>query len=252
MNVALFRANYKDVQVPGSAGCTVVVTIAGVPTPISTFCGITTNAGKARFQGVEVETNWAIAEDLATQGDRLSFNGALGYLDAKYREFLTLVNRDQNGVPVPAHEEDLADFRKVQNTPKWTLSGGFNYDTPLASGRLNFNTNLSYRSKSQQFEVAAPGIDENGFALLDASIVWRSANDRWSIGLHGKNLTDTKYITSGYVFLLQNPYTGDYIQASGAPATTPAQLVPSLGKEGVLSAFYGNPRQIFLSLGVTF
>ena len=248
MNVALFRANYKDVQVPGSAGCTVVV--LGVPT--STFCGITTNAGKARFQGVEVETNWAIAEDLATSGDRLSFSGSLGYLDAEYREFLTLVNRDQNGVPVPAHEEDLADFRKVQNTPKWTLSGGFNYDTPLASGRLNFNTNLSYRSSSQQFEVAAPGIDENGFALLDASIVWRSANDRWSIGLHGKNLTDTKYITSGYVFLLQNPYTGDYIQASGAPATTPAQLVPSLGKEGVLSAFYGNPRQIFLSLGVTF
>jgi iron complex outermembrane receptor protein len=240
MAVAVFRANYKDVQVPGSAGG---VTAGGVPT----FVGITTNAGKARFQGVEVEANWAIAEDLATAGDRLNFNGSLGFLDAEYREFLTVVNRDENGLPVPAHEEDMADFREVQNTPKWTLSGGFNYDTPLASGRLNFNTNLSYRSSSQQFEIAADGIDENGFALLDASIVWRSAGDRWSIGLHGKNLTDTKYITSGYVFMLQNPYTGEYINNAGQPSYT-----PSLGREGVLSAFYGNPRQVFLSLGAKF
>ncbi|HVF36871.1 MAG TPA: TonB-dependent receptor [Sphingomicrobium sp.] len=245
MAAALFRANYKDVQIPGSAGG---VTAGGVPT----FVGITTNAGKARFQGVEFEANWAIAEDLATAGDRLTFAGSLGYLDAEYREFLTVVNRNQAGVPVPAHEEDMADFREVQNTPKWTMSGGLNYDTPLASGRLNLNSTLSYRSKSQQFEIATPGIDQKGFSLLDASIVWRSAGDRWSIGLHGKNLTDTRYKTAGYNFLLQNPYSGEFIQASGAPATTPAQMVPTLGREGVLTAFYGNPRQVFLSLGMKF
>ena len=240
MAVALFRANYKDVQVPGSAGG---VTAGGVPT----FVGITTNAGKARFQGVEVEANWAIAEDMATSGDKLNFAGTLGYLDAEYREFLTVVNRNQNGAPVPAHEEDMADFREVQNTPKWTMSGSLNYDTPIGSGRLNLNSTLSYRSKSQQFEIAAPGIDQKGFALLDASIVWRSAGDRFTIGLHGKNLTNTRYKTAGYVFLLQNPYTGEYINSAGNPA-----LTPSLGREGILTAFYGNPRQVFLSLGVNF
>lgn len=244
MAVAIFRANYKDVQVPGSSGGT----INGVPT----FIGVTTNAGKARFQGIEVETNWSIAEDLATSGDRLSFAGSLGYLDAKYREFITVVNRDENGVPVAAHEEDMADFRKIQNAPKWTMSGSFNYDTPVGSGRLNLNSTLSYRSKTQQFEIAAPGIDQKGFALLDANVVWRSAGDRFTIGLHGKNLTNTEYKTSGYIFLLQNPYSGEYIQASGAPATTPAQLVPSLGREGTLTSFYGNPRQLFVSLGVNF
>jgi iron complex outermembrane receptor protein len=244
MAVAIFRANYKDVQVPGSSGGT----INGVPT----FIGVTTNAGKARFQGIEVETNWSIAEDLATSGDRLSFAGSLGYLDAKYREFITVVNRDENGVPVAAHEEDMADFRKIQNAPKWTMSGSFNYDTPVGSGRLNLNSTLSYRSKTQQFEIAAPGIDQKGFVLLDANIVWRSAGDRFTIGLHGKNLTNTEYKTSGYIFLLQNPYSGEYIQASGAPATTPAQLVPSLGREGTLTSFYGNPRQLFVSLGVNF
>jgi iron complex outermembrane receptor protein len=238
--VAIFRADYEDVQVPGSSGGT----IGGIPT----FIGVTTNAGKARFQGVEVETNWAIVEDLATEGDRLNFAGSLGYLDAEYREFLTVVAFDENtGAPIAPTEADVADHREVQNTPKWTMSGALNYDTPLASGRLNVNSTLSYRSKSQQFELEVPGLDQDGFALLDASIVWRSAGDRYTVGLHGKNLTNTKYVTAGYNFLRQNPWTGDFILANGQPG-----INSTLGLEGTLTAYYGNPRQVFMSFGAKF
>ena len=69
---------------------------------------------------------------------------------------------------------------------------------------------------------------------------------RYTIGLHGKNLTNTKYITSGYNFLAQDPLTGDFLR-NGA-----GNLVPTLGKEGVLTAYYGNPRQVFVSLGLNF
>jgi iron complex outermembrane receptor protein len=226
---AVFDAEYKDVQVPGSAGCVV----GGV----STFCGITTNAGKARFRGVEVETNWRIAQDFGTLGDRLNFAGTLGYLDAKYRQFITNVA----GVPT-----DVADFRKIQNTPKWTLSGSLDYDTPLAGGRLNANTTLSYRSKSQQFELRTPLLDQKGFALWDANLTWRSAGNRYEIGLHAKNIANKKYIVAGYNFLAQNPFTGDFLlNAAGQP-------IPTLGKTGVLTAYYGNPRQVFLSAAVHF
>ena len=227
---AVFDAEYKDVQVPGSAG--------GVINGVPTFIGVTTNAGKARFRGVELETNLLAARDMAAAGDRLNFAGTLGYLDAKYREFITNIA----GVgPV-----DVADFRKVQNTPKWTLSGSVDYDTPVGSGRLNFNSTVSYRSKSQQFELASPGLDQPGFALWDASLVWRSAGNRFTVGLHGKNLADKRYITSGYNFLAQNPYSGAYIlNAQGKP-------VPTLGKEGVLTAYYGAPRQVFITLGAKF
>jgi iron complex outermembrane receptor protein len=248
--LAVFQANYKDVQVPGSAGG---VTAGGVPT----FVGITTNAGKARFRGVELETNWRMANDLATPGDRLTWAGTLGYLDAKYLEFLTVVNRDATGAlilnPVThlpiSIEADVADFRKVQNTPKWTLSGSLDYDTPLFNGRLNANTTLSYRSKSQQFELRIPGLDQKGFALLDANLVWRSQGNRFELGLHGKNLLDKRYIVSGYNFLRQNPWTGEFIlnNAAGSPG-----LNSTLGREGVLTAFYGAPRQVWLSLGVNF
>ncbi|HEY6661374.1 MAG TPA: TonB-dependent receptor [Sphingomicrobium sp.] len=239
--LAVFQANYKDVQVPGSFGG---VTAGGLPT----FVGITTNAGKARFRGVELETNWRMASDLATPGDRLTWAGTLGYLDAKYLHFNTVVGFDPvTGLPVPNHEVDVADFRKIQNTPKWTLSGSLDYDTPLFNGRLNANTTLSYRSKSQQFELHIPGLDQKGFALLDANLVWRSQGNRFEVGVHGKNLLDKQYIVSGYNFLRQNPFTGEFINALGAPARN-----STLGREGVLTAFYGAPRQLWLSLGVNF
>ena len=55
----------------------------------------------------------------------------------------------------------------------------------------------------------------------------------YSIGLHGKNLTDKRYITSGY----------NYQNAAGAS---------TLGLEGILTAFYGNPRQVFVTGTVKF
>ena len=122
------------------------------------------------------------------------------------------MNLDENGNrDSRCTEVDVADFRKIQNTPEWTASGTLNYTTPLAGGTLNINSTLSYRSKSQQFEIRTPGIDQKGFALLDASIVYELPGDHWTIGLHGKNLTDTRYKTSGYNFMLQNPYTGEFI-----------------------------------------
>ena len=227
---AIFDAEYKDVQVPGSAGCVV--------NGVTTFCGITTNAGKARFRGVEVETNARVAQDFATPGDRLNLSGTLGYLDAKYLQFITNIA----GLgPV-----DVANDRKIQNTPKWTLSGSLDYETPLADGRLDLNTTVSYRSASQQFELHTPMLDQPGFSLWDANIVWRSRGNRYEIGLHAKNLLNKKYIVSGYNFLAQDPFSGNFIlNAAGNP-------IPTLGKTGVLTAFYGNPRQVFLSAAVNF
>ena len=231
---AIFNADYKEVQVPGSAGCILVVN--GVPTP--SFCGITTNAGKARFRGIEFEGNARVAEDMAVAGDRLNIAGMLGYLDAKYREFIT--NIPGQG-PV-----DVADFRRIQNTPKWTASGSLDYSTPAMGGRLYANTTLSYRSKTQQFELASPGLDQNGFALWDANLIWRSPGGRFEVGIHGKNLTDKEYIVAGYNFLAQDPFTGAFLQgATGNP-------IPTLGLEGTLTAYYGAPRQVFLSLGINF
>jgi iron complex outermembrane receptor protein len=226
--LAGFYADYKDVQVPGSVGAV----INGVPT----FVGVTTNAGKASFKGIEAEMLATLMR--ADNGSRLTFSGTMGYLDAQYDEFITNVA----GVgPV-----DVADFRRIQNTPKWTLSGTLDYSTPLSGGTIDANTTLSYRSKTFQFETPSPFLDQPGYALWDANLVWTSGNDRWTIGLHGKNILDKQYITSGYQFLAVDPVTGVPLHAANG------NVIPSLGKEGVVTTFYGNPRQVFLSLGMKF
>ncbi len=75
--------------------------------------------------------------------------------------------------------------------------------------------------------------------------MWRSEDDRFSLGLHGKNLTDKQYITSGYQFLSVAP--------DGTPLRNGAgNVIPTLGREGVATVFYGNPRQVFVSAGVKF
>jgi iron complex outermembrane receptor protein len=226
---AVFRANYSDVQIPGSVPCTV----NGLPS----FCGQTANAGKARFQGVELESSAIVARNLSGAGDRLNLSGTLGYIDAKFLSYESLIA----GKPT-----DVADFRKVQNTPKWTASGSIDYSRPLGGGSLNVNSTLSYRSKTYQFEVPNPFFDQKGYALLDAGVVWTSADDHLTIGLYGKNLTDKQYKTSGYTFLAANPTTGELLRGSSG------NFISGTGREGTLTAFYGNPRQVFVSLGYKF
>ena len=223
--LAVFHSDYKDVQIPGSIG----TTVGG----LQTFIGITTNAAKARIRGVEFEGNAILAKDFGTTGGALNFSWALGYLDAKYLSYF-----DSRGI-------DVASERRIQNTPDWTLAGTLGYTAPVGDGSINISTTLSYRSGSQQFELRTPMLDQPGYALLDANLVW-DINDMFSIGVHGRNLTDKHYIVAGYNFLSQNPDTGNFNKTAGGA------YIPTLGNEGVLTGYYGNPRQVFVTGTIKF
>ena len=228
---AVFDAEYKDVQIPGSSACTT----NGVPN----FCGVTTNAGKARMRGFEIETNARLAQSIASPGDRLSLAGSLGYLDGKYLRFITQV--------AGRGPTDVASSRRIQNTPKWTMSGTLDYDTPLGGGRLDANTTLSYRSHYRQFEFAMPFLDQGGYALWDANLLWRSSGNRYELGIHAKNITNKKVIVGGYNYFAVDPVTASPILVNGVPPGPPV-----LGRAGIGTAFYGDPRQVFLSAAVNF
>ncbi|MCJ2182770.1 TonB-dependent receptor [Novosphingobium sp. 1949] len=223
--LAAFHMDYTDVQIPGSAGCTV----GGLPT----FCGIITNAGKAKIDGVELETNATLARDVAGAGDRITFAGSLGWINARYTEYIA------NIASVPT---DVSKYRKIQNTPEWTGSGTLGYDTPMGPGELSLSGTVSFKSKTYQFEVPNPYLDQGAYALLDANIVYTAPGGRWSVGLHGKNLTNKRYKTSGYTFMATDALTGTLVEP----------LTSTLGTEGTLTAFYGNPRQVFVTASLAF
>lgn len=229
-SIAAFYADYTDIQVPGSIG--VDTDGDGV---FDTFAGVTTNAGKGTVQGLEFEMNGMLGFDMAVAGDALYANVALGYIDAQYDEFITAVSDPATGSTALT---DVADQRRIQNTPKRTAHFSLNYERPVSlfgtEGSMSFIGAWSYRSKTNQFEIPSAFLDQAPYSLYDAHIVWKPASGRYEIGLHGRNLSDKQYKTAGYVF------------------ATPDGSRSTLGLEGVMNAFYGPPRTITLTAKVNF
>ncbi|MEJ7805609.1 MAG: TonB-dependent receptor [Telluria sp.] len=207
-NIALFKSDYKDVQIPSS----VAIDTNGDGIDDS-FAGITTNAGAADIKGIEIEASARVT-------NAFTVSGMYSHIDAKYTEFLAL--RAVNGVNQLVN---IANERVFQNTPKNSANLRLNYDFPMSlagnGGRVTLIGSASYKDDTSQFETAS-ALDQKGYSIYDASILWTSTDSKLRFGLHGKNLGDTHYKTGGYVF-------------------------PTLGAEGTLTAFYGAPRTVSAS-----
>ncbi len=198
-NLALFYSDYKDMQIPGS------IPIDSNNDGINDgFVGAVTNAGQSTIQGIELESELRVTSAFTIQAN-------LSALDPKIDEWIV------NGV-------DVADQRRIQNTPKLMASLGFNVGVPVGTGLLNMNANWSHKGSIVQFEVPVPQIDQEAYNLLNASVVWLSDDGRLTAGLYGKNLTNEDYKTAGYNF-------------------------PTLGLENNITVFYGAPRTVTLSVG---
>jgi iron complex outermembrane receptor protein len=219
-SIAAFFMDYKDVQIPGSVG--VDTNGDGIN---DTFTGVTTNAASADLWGIEFEGTALLGERIFNESDTFTTSWSVGYIDAQFNEF------------IDAFGNDVANQRVFQNTPDWTGSLRLTYDTPfhiaLREGRLTVNALASYRSDSSQFEIPGP-IDQEAYTLLDLGLRWKPDDSRFGFTLTGKNLTDERYKVAGYNFI--NPVTG----------------APTLGLEGVLTAFYGDPRTFTFAIDYRF
>ena len=224
LNISLagFLSQYNDVQIPGSVGLD-----SNGDGVNDSFIGITSNAASADVNGIEFEGNALVGKDFVGNGSRFSVNWSLGVLDAKFNTF------------IDAFGNDVADQRVFQNTPDITGHMGFNLGIPAGDGMFDLIGLASLRSDASQFEVPNPFLDQDGFVLVDASIVYTADDGLYSIGLHGKNLFDKEYIVAGYNFV-----------SGGTPPGTP--FVPTLGLEGTLTGFYGDPRRIYVTAQVNF
>ncbi|MBL4869724.1 MAG: TonB-dependent receptor, partial [Robiginitomaculum sp.] len=227
-NLAVFYADYTNVQIPGSQGGIDPVT------GLQTFIGVTSNAGGANMLGIEWEGTARLADDVFTAGDSFSLTWGGGFIDADYTEFLT-------GTP----PTDIANIRVIQNTPEFSGALTTNYTRPMdfagRGGDVALITQTSFKASTNIFEVPNAFLDQPKYALFDASLVWTADDGKLQIGVHGKNLFDQEYRVAGYNFVAQNQ-DGSFIQPLSA----------TLGLEGVLSAFYGPPRTVTATAKITF
>jgi iron complex outermembrane receptor protein len=176
------------------------------------------NVGQSHMYGLELE-------GVASLMSNLTANFSLGYIKAEFDEYKAL-----DLTASPPVIRDFASSRVFQNTPEWTGAVSFTYTADLGEhGRLTFTPMASYRDKFHMFEIPST-LDQSAYWLVDASLVWTSPDDHYRIGLHGKNLTDERYRVGGYNF---------------------AQSTGVLFGNSV-SAFYGPPRVVMLSLEAKF
>jgi iron complex outermembrane receptor protein len=122
----------------------------------------------------------------------------------QYDEFITNVaGFDANGQsrpPRPPGRSTWPTSGASRTRPSGRCRARSTYSTPLAGGDLNANHRL-LPQQDLPVRDAEPVPRPAGLYAVDASLVWTSPDDRFTIGLHGKNLTDKQYITSGYQFL---------------------------------------------------
>ncbi len=191
-NIAVFYSEYSDMQVPGSLAVDSDGDGVG-----DGFIGTVTNAGESEIMGIEFEGDFLLTEGLSAQA-------SLSLLDTDIKQW------ELDGV-------DVSDEREIQNTPETMAYLGVSYTMEVGPGNLNLNANWSYKDDIFQFEIPVPDIDQKAYDIVNASVVWLSNSGTWTFGLHGKNLTDEEYKTSGYNF-------------------------PTLGAENNVTVFYGAPR----------
>ena len=145
----------------------------------------TVNAASARNYGAELETHALLARNFT-----VDFYAT--YLNARFTNFLDANYR--NGFAV----ESLAGHT-LPNAPDFTTRLGATYDIPLEGrGNLSLHGEANYQSKVYFTEFNNQDAEQKGRVLFDASLLYTAPNDRITVELWGKNLTN-RYVEANNI-----------------------------------------------------
>ncbi len=156
----------------------------------------TTNAAAATVQGVELELQ-------ALPVENFEVSAALGFLDAKYDNFITpygscnaanvaLDARCTGRVGLPRLIN--ASDKTLNNAPefKGSLSGRYTATLP-GGGSLSFFAQVSHTGEVYFNADNSAALTQSSYTLVDARVGYESASGALSVALFGKNLGDEEY-----------------------------------------------------------
>ncbi|MEE4453061.1 TonB-dependent receptor [Novosphingobium resinovorum] len=175
LNVAGFYYDYTNIQVqviPAGA------TSAGVVQ--------TTNAAAATIKGIETDFEWRPFGGFA-------LSGGAAYIHGRYDDFQNTVSYGNSaGVVVAPYD---ASGNPTVRPPKFTGNLTASYDFEGSFGKVTPSVTASYNSG---FSFGSDNLLRNsGYTLLNASLQWRSEDDRFGVRVWGRNLLDKYYLAQG-------------------------------------------------------
>ena len=174
INVTGFYVKYKNLQ----KQIVVPQTVNGQTFQVTRFF----NAASAQVKGIEAELT-------AIPVKGLTLRGTLGYQDGKYNEYVT---------PIPAGY-DLATA-PLDRAPKWQWAMDATYEHLLFGDYTGFiNGNVAFTDRNL-FSQSITSPDQNAYlgkrTLVNASIGVNGPDNKYSVRVIGRNLTDKRYKVS--------------------------------------------------------
>jgi len=161
-----------------------------VPAGTSGFTLVYENAASAEIKGLEAEFNF-----MATENVRLF--GSTTFLDATFDDYVTTDPFDtvfqqlgliDAGVDL---SQQLGGNRMVQS-PKWAGTIGLAVNTHLPGSEWFAEATASMTHKGRVFfsQFNHEALSQEGVTTMDASLRFTSPDDRWTVNVWGKNLTN--------------------------------------------------------------
>ena len=83
-------------------------------------------------------------------------------------------------------------------SPKWNLNGLVRYEWPVLGGAMAAQFDFLHRSKHYFSLTGAPTVEENGYTLMNASLMYTSADGRWSLNAFVENLGDEEHLVQTF------------------------------------------------------
>jgi iron complex outermembrane receptor protein len=146
----------------------------------------TTNAGKARVKGIEVEATYLPI-------DWLTLSANYAYTDAKYREYNipqsdgTVISYAGNVLPqTPKQQVHVSGEVAIP----WAVTGG----TVLGGADYTYRSQIQFVDANDTPQVILDKTRINGF--VNMHLGWRSANEKLNVNLFARDITNKRALVS--------------------------------------------------------
>ena len=143
------------------------------------------NVADAEYKGIEVEFQWAVS-------GYLNVFASFGWLDAKYKEFETDLNPNDNVALI----ED-ATHLIPRSAPEFTYGLGGTLSIPAGPGEFELYVKYDWIDtvETSLVNISFNRIDARENLMASAGYVWRNM----SLALYGQNLTDEQFETPAVI-----------------------------------------------------
>ena len=213
LNAAIFRSEFDNMQTSQFDG---------------RLSFNVTNAGQALVQGLELDSRWAVTDDLL-------WRGGLAYIDFEYTDFPNSQCYFGQLDNIGAVGDGVCDATGARRefTPEWQGNTGVDYTLSFDNG-LKLVSTLDFIFSSSYLTTPSldPKFTQDGYTKVNARIALSDSDERWELALIGKNLTDESVVT----------------YANGLPVATTL----TAGTTSGYYAFYERPRSIALQGTIKF